>query len=139
MINAIPTSPEIAFLIEERSLDSVAYKSNSSPERWDDLTYTFNFEIRRPLQTESTRIASRFLDVVRDVEYTFVVRGPLDAATVDLWEIPVRSFSGNETIFEMRVGHTAETLGCDMNFSVYLPPASERGRVPPGRARAAAP
>lgn len=117
MINAIPTSPEIAFLIEERALDSVAYKNNSSPARWDDLDYTFNFDISRPLQTESTRIASRFLDVVRDIEYTFVVRGSLDAATVDLWEIPVRSFSGSETIFEMRVGHAADTLGA---VDVYL-------------------
>jgi len=117
MINALPTSPDIAFLIEERTLDNVVYKTNSSPGQWDDLTYTFNFDIRRPLQAESTRIASRSLDVVRDVEYTFVVRGPLDAATVDLWEIPVRSFSGNETIFEMRVGHTAESLGA---VDVYL-------------------
>lgn len=117
MINAIPSSPEITFLIEERSLDSVAYKSNSSPQRWDDLTYTFNFEISRPQQTETTRIASRSLDVVREVDYTFVVRGSLDAPTVDLWEIPVRSFSGAGTVFEMRVGHTAQTLG---SVDVYL-------------------
>ncbi len=117
MINAIPSSPEITFLIEERSLDSVAYKSNSSPQRWDDLTYTFNFEISRPQQTETTRIASRSLDVVREVDYTFVVRGSLDATTVDLWEIPVRSFSGAGTVFEMRVGHTAQTLG---SVDVYL-------------------
>ena len=76
MINAIPTSPEIGFLIEERALDSVPYKSNSSPGRWDDLSYTFNFEISRPLQTENTRIASRPLDVIRDVEYTFQGHGP---------------------------------------------------------------
>jgi hypothetical protein len=36
---------------------------------------------------------------------------------VDVWEIPVRNFSGAETIFEMRVGHTAETLGA---VDVYL-------------------
>ncbi len=116
MINAIPTSPEIGFLIEERALGSIAYKSNSSPERWDDLTYTFNFEISRPL-VENTRIASRSLDVVRDVEYTFVVRGSIDAAVVDVWEIPERSFSGSETVFEMRVGHAADALGA---VDVYL-------------------
>jgi hypothetical protein len=116
MINAIPTSPEIGFLIEERALGSVAYKSNSTPERWDDLTYTFNFEISRPL-VENTRIASRSLDVVRDVEYTFVVRGSIDAAVVDVWEIPERSFSGSETVFEMRVGHAANALGA---VDVYL-------------------
>ena len=116
MINALPTSPDIAFLIEERSLDSVAYKSNSSPERWDDLTYTFNFEISRPL-VANTRIASRLLDVVRDMEYTFVVRGSIDTAVVDVWEIPVRSFSGSETVFEMRIGHAADALG---TVDVYL-------------------
>jgi hypothetical protein len=111
MINAIPTSPEIGFLIEERALDGVAYKSNSTPESWDDLEYTFNFEISRPPLGQRTRIASQFLDVVRDIEYTFVVRGSLDAPTVDVWEIPERSFSGTETIFEMRVGHAADALG----------------------------
>ena len=120
MINAIPTSPEIGFLIEERALASVAYKNNSSPERWDDLTYTFNFEISRPL-VENTRIASRLLDVVRDIEYTFVVRGPIDAAVVELWEIPLRSFGGSETVFEMRVGHAADALG---SVDVYLALAS---------------
>jgi len=117
MINAIPTSPEIGFRIEERVLDSIAYKSNSSPESWDDLTYTFNFDINRPAQTGSTRIASQVLDVQRDVEYTFVLRGSIDAATVDIWEIPERSFSGAETIFEMRVGHAADALG---SVDVYL-------------------
>jgi len=118
MINAIPTSPEIGFLIEERALGSVSYKSNAPPQRWDDLSYTFNFEISRPL-VENTRIASRFLDVVRDVEYTFVVHGSIDAAVVDLWEIPVRTFGGTETVFEMRVGHAADALG---SVDVYLGP-----------------
>src|SRR5210317_886241 len=88
MINAIPTSPEIGFLIEERALDAVRYKSNSSPESWDDLEYTFNFEINRPFENELTRIASQFLDVTREIEYTFLVRGSLDAAVVDVWQIP---------------------------------------------------
>ena len=117
MINAIPTSPEIGFLIEERVLDGVAYKSNSTPQDWDDLAYTFNFDISRPPQTESERIASRLLDVAPDIEYTFVVRGSIAAATVDLWEIPERSFSGEETVFEMRVGHAADALG---TVDVYL-------------------
>jgi hypothetical protein len=109
MINAIPTSPEIGFLIEERALDAVRYKSNSSPESWDDLEYTFNFEINRPFENELTRIASQFLDVTREIEYTFLVRGSLDAAVVDVWQIPERSFSGSETIFEMRVVHSASS------------------------------
>ena len=117
MINAIPTSPEIGFLIEERALDSVAYKNNSSPQSWDDLTYTFNFDISRPGLGETQRIASQLIDVMRDVEYTFVLRGSVDAATVDVWEIPQRSFTGTETIFEMRIGHAAATLG---TVDVYI-------------------
>jgi hypothetical protein len=121
MINAIPTSPEIGFLIEERVLDGVAYKSNSTPQDWDDLTYTFNFEINRPLQPESERIASQFLDVARDTEYTFVARGSLDAPVVDIWQIPERDFSGADTVFEMRVGHATDALG---TVDVYLGLAS---------------
>ena len=45
MINAMPASPAVSFLIEERTLDTVSYKNISSPARWDDLAYTFNFQI----------------------------------------------------------------------------------------------
>ena len=117
MINAIPTSPDIRFLIEERALDNVAYTSNSTPESWDDLEYTFNFDVSRALLSEETRIASQVLNVVRDFEYTFVVRGLLDAAVVDVWQIPERSFGEGETIFEMRVGHAANTLD---SVDVYI-------------------
>lgn len=116
-INAIPTSPTVSFLIEERTLDTVTYKSISSPDRWDDLNYTFNFQIVRPVLAEPLRIASQPLDVARDVEHTLVLRGSVDAPTVDIWEIPERSFSGTETIFEMRVGHAGDGLG---TVDVYL-------------------
>jgi hypothetical protein len=121
MINAIPTSPQISFLIEERRLGSFAYKSGSLPANWDDLQYTFNFEISRPQQIEQDRIASRSVDVARDVEYTFVVRGGLEAPIVDVWEIPERVFGAGETFFEMRIGHAADALG---PVDVYLGLAS---------------
>ena len=37
-----------------------------------------------------------------------------------------RSFGGRQ----LRFTHASSALGCDMNFSVYLPPAAQRGRVP---------
>jgi hypothetical protein len=111
MINAMPASPTVSFLIEERTLDTVSYKNSSSPDRWDGLEYTFNFQISQPSQVQPTRIASQPLNVERDVEHTFVLRGSIDAPTVDTWEIQERSFSGDETIFEMRVGHAADGLG----------------------------
>ena len=117
MINAIPTSPEIEFLIEERPIDGVSYKNSSQPARWDDLEYTFNFEVNRPPEIDPARIASQFVNVARDTEYTLVVRGTLDTATVDVWEIPERDFSDSEGIFEMRIGHAANALG---SVDVYV-------------------
>ena len=119
MINAIPTSPEIGFLIEERTINGVSYKNGSQPGSWDDLEYTFNFDINRPPETEPERIASQLLKVTRDTEYTFVARGSVDAATIDIWEIPQRSFDDAGTIFEMRVGHAADALG---SVDVYIGP-----------------
>lgn len=117
MINAISSSPSIGFLIEERTIDGVEYKSNSGRVRWDDLEYTFNFEISRPSLGDPERIASRLLKVTRDIEYTFVLRGTLDSPAVDVWDIPEREFSGSETIFELRVGHAADALG---DVDVYI-------------------
>lgn len=37
-----------------------------------------------------------------------------------------RSFGGTQN----RYRHTSEVLGCDMTFSVYLPPQAENGKVP---------
>ena len=37
-----------------------------------------------------------------------------------------RSFGGRQ----LRFTHASRTLNCDMNFSVYLPPAAENGEVP---------
>jgi hypothetical protein len=117
-INAIPTSPEIGFQIEERSIDGVAYKNNTVPVFWDDLAYTFNFDAILA-DGEITRIASEPLDVVADVEYTMVVRGNLTSPTVNVWQIPGRDFSGSESVFELRVGHASATMG---NVDVYFAP-----------------
>ena len=119
MINAVPTSPDIVFRIEERRIDTVAYRNNSAPQQWDDLEYTFNFEYTRLLAVDPTRVASQLLDVVRDTEYTLVLRGSLEAPTVNIWEIAERSFTDADTVFEMRLGHAADVLG---PIDVYIGP-----------------
>ena len=110
-INAIPTSPEIGFFIEERAIGGMSFKANSLPQAWDDLEYTFNFEAIIPPEIGTTRIASQLLDVVADMDYIFLVRGSLAAPTITIWEKPERTFDGTETVFELRVGHAAESLG----------------------------
>jgi len=141
-INAIPTSPEIGFSIEERTLAGVFYTDNSSPQDWDDLEYTFNFDAVIPPEPGLTRIASQFLDVVRDMDYIFVVWGELAAPTVSIWEKPQRTFDGSETIFEFRVGHAAESLGTvDVYYALedVVPVAGEQfATLAPGEVSATA-
>ena len=44
-INAIVGSPNINFLIEERSIGNVPYQAASPVASYDDLSYRFNFDI----------------------------------------------------------------------------------------------
>lgn len=110
-INAIPTSPAIAFLIESRGISAVEYKSSSPTVQYDDFEYNFNFEIQAAGTTQTSRIASRALKVETDGDYTFVLSGNLNAPTVTLWEHDVRTFGANDNLFEVRFGHTAGSLG----------------------------
>ncbi|MDH3533338.1 MAG: DUF4397 domain-containing protein, partial [Gammaproteobacteria bacterium] len=115
-INAIKTSPSISFLIEQRSIASADYKSATAPQQYDNLEYRFNFEATFP-GTGRERIASRFVDVIADKDYTFVVSGSLANPAVTLWEGDVRTFAETDTVFEARFAHTAAALG---DIDVYF-------------------
>lgn len=110
-INAIPGSPNVAFLIEERSAGTAAYKTATSSTQWDALSYTFNFEVILAGDTTTTRVASQVLEVVRDTDYTFLITGALNAPDITLVEVPMREWSGSETVFEVRFGNLGTTLG----------------------------
>lgn len=118
-INAITTSPAITFLIEERQIGTAGYKGATGSQAYDDLEYTFNFEVNIPI-TGRRRIASQFLDVVADKDYTFVISGTLANATVTLWEGDTRQWEETDTVFESRFGHAAAALG---PVDVYFAPA----------------
>lgn len=118
MINAMPASPSVAFLIEERILGGVAYKVAHGAQSFDDLTYNFNFEYIVPGDTAPIRTATAFLDVVADNEYTFVLTGSVTAPDVTLWERPQRDWSGTETVFEAAIAHLSPALGdVDLYFA----------------------
>ena len=123
-INSIPGSPPISFLIEERSLGAVDYKGTTTTAKYDDLSYTFNFEVTLAGDTTRTRVASYPLDVVADMDYTFLIGGALDAPTISLWEEPATAFTGDEDYSSLRIGHTAPSLG---DVDVYFGPP---GTVP---------
>ena len=116
-INAIPTSPEITVLIEERVIGSASFKTLSSATSWDDLEYTFNFQVVLAGDVASTRIGSQFIDVVADTDYTMVLSGALDAPDITVWESNTREWSGDETVYELQIGHASPTLG---GVDVYL-------------------
>jgi hypothetical protein len=129
-INAIPTSPDIVFRIEERTITSLSYKVASSGARYDDLQYTFNFDANLGGETGLTRIASFPLDVVKDTSYTLVVSGSLAAPDITLWEAPISEFTEGATTFDVQFGHTAETLGAiDIYFADPATPPAAGGAV----------
>lgn len=128
-INAIKTSPSITFLIEERRIGNADYKISSNISSYDDLEYVFNFETVLAGDVMATRVASQPLDVVKDTEYTFLISGALDAPDITVWEIPIREWTGTETVFEIRIANTADSIG---DIDVYFAAA---GTVPvPGNA-----
>lgn len=118
-VNAVPGSPEISFLIEERSLGNMTYRSAVGAGEWDDFDFNFNFEIRLPGESANTRVATEFLDVVADRDYTLVLTGDAEAPDVTVWEADVREWSETETVFDTRFGHVSASLG---PVDVYLNP-----------------
>ncbi len=116
-INAIPTSPDIRFLIEERLISNVSFKNQSDSQDWDDLDYTFNFDVRFGGDAEFTRVASQYIDVIADTDYTMLVSGALDAPDITVWETASREWDGTETVFEIRFANASPSIGA---VDVYL-------------------
>jgi hypothetical protein len=110
-INAIKTSSEVSFSIEERSIGTAAYRQNTSVNRYDDLNYNFNFDAFYAGELSLRRIATMPLDVVKDMDYIFALTGTLADPSIILWEIAERNFAGTETVFEARFAHTAASFG----------------------------
>ena len=110
-INAIPGSPAVTFRIEERSLGTLAYTDSSTPDRYDDFEYNFNFDINLPGEPQSTRVASVPVQVEVDREHVFVLTGDPVNPVVTTWTTDLRDWSGTETVFEARFAHLAESLG----------------------------
>jgi hypothetical protein len=110
-INAIPSSGEVNFLIEERSLGALGYKASSSTARYDNLNYTFNFDVFYTGEDSVRRIASRNIDFEVGKDYTLLLIGDLASPTLTLWEGEERTFNETDTVFEAKFAHLAESLG----------------------------
>jgi hypothetical protein len=135
-INAMPSSPTVNFLIEERTLGSIGYKSSLGAVPYDDLSYNFNFEYSGVGDTTPTRFATQFVDVIADTDYTLVLTGSVTAPAITQWERPAREWSGDETIFEVAFAHLSPALG---DVDIYMAPTGtlpvlgeERGKLSSG-------
>ncbi len=110
-INAIPGSPEFVFLIEERPLGALRYKQSSNSPRYDDFSYSFNFDIRYPGDATPTRVASEVLKVERNREHIFLLTGDITAPTITVWNGDIREWVEGDTVFEARFSHGSASLG----------------------------
>ena len=119
-INAIETSSDVTFLIEERAIDTADFRQATALAEYDDLDYNFNFDVLFVGDSARTRVATRRLDVVADTDYIMVLTGTLANASVVLWESPERVFQDTDTVFEARFAHTADSLG---TVDYYFAPA----------------
>lgn len=128
-INAIPGSPELSFLIEERLLGGVTYRNSSAPTDYDDFSYNFNFEYANPGDTAFTRMATQNVKIDVDRDHTLLVTGSLDAPSITVWTGDIRSFDDADTVLEIRFAHASPTLG---NVDIYFEdPAVVPGTNPP--------
>ena len=110
-LNTMPTSPDVLFLIEERPIGSVVYATSAPQDDYDDLEYIFNFDAQFPDTLLRQRVASSAIKIEADREYTFLITGDLAAPTIIVWDEISRQWEGTETDFQVKFGHTAESLG----------------------------
>lgn len=128
-INAIPGSPPVRFLVEEFPEATVPYKSSSSPEDYDDFSYTFNFEVSLPGEVGPTRVGSVTLTVEKDRQHMFFLSGDINNPDITVWDGDVRTFDAADTVFETRFAHGGTTLG---DIDIYLDPVGTAlGTNPP--------
>jgi hypothetical protein len=110
-LNAIATSPDFAFLIEESSRGTVGFKRAGDTFRWDALGYTFNFEVLLAGETARTRVASIFIDVERDRDYTLLLGGAIASPDINVWESAIREWQDSDTTYEVRFANASPALG----------------------------
>ncbi len=116
-VNAIPGSPDIQFLIEERILGAIGYQDATTPIRFDDFEYNFNFDVRLPGETSSRRVATVLQKVDANRDHVFLLTGDPLSPTVTIVGADERQFADGSTVFAMRFAHGMQSLAAqDVDF-----------------------
>lgn len=118
-INAVPQSPTITALIEERVLGNLPYGDATAGQRWDDFQYTFNFRVSIIGEDDPRTIASQVLKVDADRDYTLLLTGDTLNPTVTVLESDERFYDGTEAFFQVQFIHAAPGEG---PLDAYLAP-----------------
>lgn len=118
-INAIVTAPSLNFKIEEIPIGNASFKQAAGFSPFDDLSYNFNFDLLLPSEPDATRLASQFIDVIADTEYTIVIGGTIAAPTISMWEEAERDWADGATAYEADFVHLSPALG---EVDVYFVP-----------------
>ena len=126
-LHAVPDLGSVSFLIEETLLSTLTYKQASGITEFDNLEYTFRFDVLLPGDTETTTLSTATITVDDETEYTFVLAGSLTDPELIIWEQfgrdwadEVATATDNDTtvtVMEVSFGNLAEVVG---TVDVYL-------------------
>lgn len=129
-INAVPTSGEVSFLIEEVAIGLVGYRDISTTRDFDDLEYNFNFDVFYAGELGLRRVARQFVNAVADRDYTFIISGTLANPTITLLEDEIREFDASGNVFAAKFLHTSQTVDAlDFYFADPTTPPAPGGHV----------
>lgn len=118
-IHAAKGLSSVSLRIEERVIASLNYKDALAGARYDNLSYQFNFDLVSPIDGTITRIASQTTALETGTDYTFVLTGTADNASIITWQRPEKLWDGTETDFTATFGHLAGSRG---DVDVYFAP-----------------
>lgn len=117
-LNASVSTPALQFMLEERTIGITNFKDVTVVRPFDDLEYIVNFDYRFAGTLVAARLISVPFKLVRDMDYLFIFDGTLSAPTAMIWETPLRTWDGTETVIEVQFGHLSPQLGeIDMYFA----------------------
>ncbi|MCH9693596.1 MAG: DUF4397 domain-containing protein [Gammaproteobacteria bacterium] len=126
-LHAVPNLGSVSFMIEETLLSTLTYKQSSGITEFDNLEYTFRFDVLLPGDEDVTTLASSLLTVDDETEYTFILAGSVAEPEIIIWEQFGRDWideidtavenDTTVTVMEVSFGNLASQLG---TVDVYL-------------------
>ncbi|MEL7296678.1 MAG: DUF4397 domain-containing protein [Pseudomonadota bacterium] len=100
-VHALSDVSTVAFLIEERGLADPVFQTITPYSTYDALQYDFNFDFISGLTSETERLATTSIDVVRDTNYTLILTGSGASPRIITVAQPISTFAEEDTDLEV--------------------------------------